>query len=1010
MAGPDINLLQLLTAFERHVQAYATQSDPDIAKDAANHVVLHLSEIMDFLDKSSPSGLRNHLNNLNQQQSSRDFSLPLFSDTDKPENNLRNKILFLERWNAERRNAGVNNGCQSLSTLSETIKRRSGTDLGEYQERAAVVSDFLEECINAPPDEAIQTANKIINGPRWQQNPDGSHDRVTAEKLEPADNITKTFRKLSAGGSQFDDAFLDQIADQALDYLYQLTQNLDPKNEKSLMYAMLGASSGDVKQSSYDQESAFANLYGLDPHDTLLDGPYDKGSVPGEAVKFMKHTAWNAVNSGFGINPNLQFNNRGVQSSRSKDAQYQRLNSASALAQTAADSMHRSTHHHSGCITFLTSDKVGRATQMELVRKIADRISRDERFQREYPGTEFDLQGCLKKVLGNNDVGYDSYLTLNLAHSLHVPQLEGMAHKLLSTFNPKDAKDLYDEYLTEDGHHKGLRVPRPASLFATFSIFGMALNHELAKAQKALLNMPLTYTNEAQAGKHYAKTMMLNNALRKLKYVQSKVVMAAEQFERPHAVGEFALARINPKVIDALTVIVPAVNLVTYNLFGAWNFFKRIPLLGLPFHIVEGVHGFVGGTLSFLGSGLGLIKPAKKAIDFAWSLTSPMKVRNMINFTLGQHYQVNGSVGMLTAGVTPYYGAINAMNKILQGATPEEVSGKTLRADLANTYAFFECCIPDMVQAARYGVGISPKLAHRYGVPGLKTKIVSDGAGGKIEAIDNEQYIAPERLVAHFKDQIENFYRNTYGSVGEEPFRVEYTLANAPSIYREDNQPYGHYLKIPPINSETGKFDAAVIESDTYIVFSDTYDGWDNNGNRITIGPNAKEPQKAKARELNRRDYRLQTRSEELSALRAYDARRQQALAPNQLINAMRPKVNVWIAALKEARAFAHVNVTEVCAGFGGKATIRNTPWNIIKGHKIKPPSFDDPYFVTEEPANNITSVHGFPKHAERIRSGPTPSNIYGPWAAPTAVGVVDTISAARTHDWPNMPVGGLSH
>jgi hypothetical protein len=1009
MAGPELNLITLLTAFERHVQAYATQSDPAVAQDAANHVVSHLSEILDFLDKSKPSQLRNNLNNLNIQQSARNFTLPLFDEAETPKNDLRDKILFLDKWNTIRRDNGVNNGCPSLSTLAKTIKSRSGPNLGEYQEKAAIVSDFLEQCISADKAETIQTAAEIIGGKTWTKGEDGSYNRVTAETLEPTTNITNTFRKLSAGGSEFDDAFLNQIADQAVDYLYQLTENLDPKNENGLMHAMLGASSGDVKQSSFDPESAFANLYGLDPHDTLLDGAYDQGSVAGKVDETVRYTAWNAVNSGFGINPNLQVMNRATQFSRSKDKQYQRLNAASDLAQTAADSMHRSTHHHAGCITFLTSDKVGRATQMELVRKIAERISKDERFKANYPGTEFDLQGCLKKVLGSNDNGYDSYLTLNLAHSLHVPQLEGMAHKLLSTFNPKDAKDLYDEYLTQAGPHKGLRVPRPASLFATFSIFGMALNHKLAKAQKALLNMPLTYTDEAKAGKHYAKTMMLNNALRKLKYVQSKVVITAEQFERPHAVGEFALARINPKIIDALTVVVPAVNLITFNLFGAWNFFKRIPILGLPFHIVEGVHGFVGGTLSFLGSGFGLIKPAKKAIDFSWSLTSPMKVRNMINYTLGQHYQVNGSVGMLTAGVTPYYGAINAMNKILQGATPEEISGKTVRADLANTYAFFECCIPDMVNAARHGVGISAKLAHRYGVPNLKTKMVSDGAGGTIEAIDSTQYIAPERLVEHFKNQIEHFYRNTYGSIGEEPFRVEYTLANAPNIYREDNQPYGHYLKIPPINPETKKFDAAVIESDTYIVFSDTYMGRDNDGAFITIDSRADENLKAKARELNRRDYRLQTRAEELNALRAYDERRQQALAPNQLINSMRPKVNVWIAALKEARAFAHVNVTEVCAGFGGKATIRNTPWNIIKGHKLKPPSVEEPYFVTEEPANNITSVPGFPKHAEKIRSGPTPGNIYGPWAAPTAVAVTDTISAARTHDWTNMNVG-MSH
>ena len=714
MAVPVANLLEISTALERQLDIYATTRGSSGAKDAANQVAAHFSEFLDYMVRTTPIQLYRHLNEITAQQSARGFDLPMLNAKDiKQEGGLRTNLLLWNQWNQSRQEHGVKDGCSTLSDLLEKISKRDSASLGDPGERVKAVAEFLKQCIDDP--ETIETPYTIMKGSRWQLDSDDPYQRVTAQTLRLKEkDITTAYRRVSAGGATVDSQRLDQLAQQSVDFLYQLTTDLDPSNEKSLMHAMLGESAGEAATSSFSPDSAFGNLPGLDPMDEPLKAEYEEGSLKGSIFHKVRHVGWGALNSGLGLNPNLDFMYNSAKNGRAEDPQYQRLDHASDLGLTAADRLHRDTHDLAGRITYQIS-KANRTVHLELVRRIGELIEQDPRFKEKFPGTHFDVQGCLKKMHGAfGQPGQESYLMMFIAQSCHVRALQGVASKLLSIFDVRQSNRLRQQYMTEKGPD-GKPIPIPASLYATLSIFGLGLGHKLAETQMDLSNLPQNSSDEELTGQHFARTTARNNALTKLRYIQSKVNATLEQFERSYSAEEFSLGRMNPKVMEAFKKGVPAFNFFTYNFFAIWNFTSRIPVIGWPLAIVEGVHGFTGAALSFVGSLGGLIPSAKKAIDRAWSWISPNHVRNIINYTLGKHYQVNACAAMLSCGITPYYSALDSMNRILSGAAPENINSQSLRADLYNTYIFFDSFVADMIKASRHGVGVNAKFASVLG-------------------------------------------------------------------------------------------------------------------------------------------------------------------------------------------------------------------------------------------------------------------------------------------------------
>jgi hypothetical protein len=305
----------------------------------------------------------------------------------------------------------------------------------------------------------------------------------------------------------------------------------------------------------------------------------------------------------------------------------------------------------------------------------------------------------------------------------------------------------------------------------------------------------------------------------------------------------------------------------------------------------------------------------------------------------------------------------------LSGAAPENINSQSLRADLYNTYIFFDSFVADMIKASRHGVGVNAKFAQRFGVPNLQMKTITDKNGSTQQVLNPDQYIDPLSVIEHFHNKVEDFYKHTYATAGETSFRVQYPLVSENNPTRFDEAPFGRYLKQPSLNPITKEFDPQITGSETYIIYSDTYWGLDDERKPVNIGPNDCEEKKAIARALNKRDYLAQLKEKEENAASLHDTIREHALNANGLINIMRPRMRMWKEALKEARRFASVNTTQLCAGDQNKLIMRNTPFTLHAGHKLARTQFEDEPLATTPPANNTVP---FLRHAEKIQSGPT--------------------------------------
>lgn len=980
--SPVANLLEILNQIERSALTFSSPtSSKAAAKDAGNRLLTDILQLVDYFGITKPEQLLDHLNKASKQQSGSTFQYPLLNKTDIPKpssppnpdaiddpndpGNLRLKFVLLDKWIQMRHDVGSETSSTPLLELSQTILKTSRLDLGESGERAKKAAEFLELCINA--NEKILSPDAIISYGRWQkQEKQGQTEpeRVTAATLESASNtITQTFRHLSAGGTEANRQYLDKIAKESVEYLLKFAEEMNPENSKSLMASMLGSKGGQIKSLLASPNSVFHNLTNLDPHVGSAEGAYHKGSVIGTITEFVKKDVWGWVNNAFGFNPNAGLLNRADQYARSVDPQYQMLQRSLKKGMTAVDKFHRNISGHAGRITAQVTGKADRSFHLELVTRIAELIQKDERFA----GMHFDLQGCLKRVRGSFVTpGYEAYLPLHLAHSLHVRKLEGIMTKLLPVFDPRQADSICQEYMIENGPD-GTPIFRSPSLYGIFSIFSRAFSHKLAETEHGLLGMSYNFPNEERAAKHTAQTNVRNRITDGAWYLASKVSMIREQFERALAYKEFSLARMNGHLRMFFNKAVPALNFLSYNVFSTWGLVKKIPFLGWPLHLIEGVHGLIGGALSLVGSGFGLIPPAKKAIDKMWSFTSPLKLRDMATHSVGNFYQVNACVGLLRSTVTPYWDALGAIEKILAGTDIDKIDASALKANLRNVYIFLDSYVMNMAKAARCGVGLSPRVAERFGIPVKMITIQENGAERTVP--DPQQYVHPAKLIWHFRSKMEEFYKKTYASSGEEPFQVKHTLVSQRNQRRLDHQPFGQELEI--YNQKKKKFELSYS-------YSDTYDGFDDNGSYVQIFSDASEEQKARARLLNERDHRAQIDNDDRDAQSSNDKLRERLSGVNSDYNAMRNRLKVMGMTLEQA-VRDNVNTTEVCPGYVSRAAIRDTPENVIGSHKYAQDSHDPSLDIGEEQhldAGNKKVVF------RRVNRGPSPRQPYSDYRA----------------------------
>ncbi len=938
-----LNFLDILGRLERQVAdltapIVSNQKIPkQIAakKDAANDIFAIYIQISDVFERTSNKELATVLN----------------YDGEVPEkDNLSAKFYLLDQWLKKRKDDGFRNPSTPLSDLAQQILNYNVDNLGGPGERVKKIAEVLSA---SSLDDPVVSSRTIIKGPRWGE--DGNP--ITASALEAAENqATRDIRDVFSGGTQAGSAHLDRLADLALDYLDELKNSMDPRKEGSLVATVLGKDSGDEKISTFSPDSVFGK-FNLDNHVRLIRGNYERDAVVGAVTHTVKTKLWTGINTVFGLAPNLQIMKRFKQWASFKDSDYTDLRKALKRSNRAADRCHRRVHNLSGRLVFQLAEQLPRPAFLELVRRIAARLENDPRFE----GSSFDLQGCLKAVSGSFAVpGYESYFAQHLANFFCVSDFEKVTSKLLSVFEPEQAVTLRETYMMEKDA-KGRLTSKPPSLYGMMCILDRAWDNQLAAAKEGLLPVPRTSPNTKLDAEYLAQNLSEIDD----EYAKSKIGAIREQMERPQAVGEFSWKRMNPDIRGFLNNATPALNILTHPFFATWAFFKKIPLVSLPLHIVEGLHGFAGGALSLVGSGFGLIQPAKNAIEFAWSLTSPKNLRNIANHSMGQFHAVNASSGLLARTLTPYNSLTQAMSQFVKAENPECINMKSALVNLRNVTAHLHGFVIDAAKAARCGVGLTPSVANRFGMPNLKMKTITEINGAQTDIVDPNQYIHPREFITHLKKQLRLFYEATYGTGGETYFQVPETYPYQQNPFRLDNHPFGQYIK--KHNPETGKLE-------TGIIYSDTYKGRDDSGKEVIINQDeTKLERKALARSLNKRDYE-KVLKENQSFAQSENGRVRRELAEfNSYINAMTYQLEIFEGILTEAAKFGQTNTTEVRAGIRG-LSMRPTPVNTKPSHKETPERLKPPLVTkTEE-----FSYDGELVPIDVILDGPIPNQAPG--------------------------------
>jgi hypothetical protein len=284
---------------------------------------------------------------------------------------------------------------------------------------------------------------------------------------------------------------------------------------------------------------------------------------------------------------------------------------------------------------------------------------------------------------------------------------------------------------------------------------------------------------------------------------------------------------------------------------------------------------------------------------------------------MGQFHAVNASCGLLARTLTPYNSVTQAMSQFVKAENPECIDMKSALVNLRNVTAHLHGFVIDAAKAARCGVGLTPSVASRFGMPNLKMKTITEINGAQTDIVDPKQYIHPREFITHFKKQLRAFYEATYGTGGETYFQVPETYPYQQNPFRLDTQPFGQYIK--KHNAETGKIE-------TGIIYSDTYKGRDDSGKEVIINQDeTKLERKALARSLNKRDYE-KVLKENQSFAQSENGRVRRELAEfNSYINAMTYQLEIFEGILTEAAKFGQTNTTEVRAGIRG-LSMRPTP------------------------------------------------------------------------------------
>lgn len=677
----------------------------------------------------------------------------------------REYLILLNQW-LDHHNLG------SLDHWASQINRSGKTD-PETAERMDNIRTLLSQC-------------------HYSNSPD---IQLTAENNKKASHVRAAFDSryelkaqwyhdhIASGGTEKDLGNLEKVAKLSAEFVQQFVHALDPNTENGLVNILAGShqdaqanSSNNIKNIALPEQSLLHQTQQLETYNAQFKGPFRtrvkfwfiniSSSVIGLFFQKIIRGSALLLNKGLGLFPNVNILDAIASSGRQQDGHYQNVKKLQKNGEVAADSLHRFMDL-AGVIT-ANLEGCGLEEHLASARMVADAIE-----SAQIPGLTINKESFLDRVRGSfAQPSYSSYFVLHLLNSTRYEGLRATTEQLLSqtvSEGLKEERDLIMGIDEKTGHRKAPSLFNFLNLLKTASAANVANVSGKLGNFASLMNTP---DLESQS-KLLSKTFFQNSAISPLFHIIHKLGLTVEQLEHPDRIDEFAAKRVaSPLRRFWLNWVTPAVIVTCDPIVSLWKLPQSLPVVnfitGLPFRLVEGLHGAVGSIL-------GVIPFAGKPLKSTWEFLTPAGLLAKTLHYKGTYHAHNAGQYCLDTITTPFVDLRSQLKQITENVSSP--SSLHLFVSAAQNLRNFEYYLPGFImeqaKAERCGVGMHEQVFRRLGIP-------LNGRSASIET-----------FMKTYRDMVRSAYNDLYGAEGNATHSFTPPTVMDQNPYGNKNQAFG---------------------------------------------------------------------------------------------------------------------------------------------------------------------------------------------------------------------------
>jgi hypothetical protein len=806
--------LSALSELGSAIETYsAAKTSEDASATAANNAMLAVRKmIVSCQSFKKPEDFLNFLRHCEQSLNISTTPFQAQTPFNGAVRDTREYLVLFNQW-LDHHNLG------SLDHWASQINRSGKTDPATA-ERMDNIKTLLSQC-------------------HYSNSPD---IQLTAENNKKAPHVRAAFdsryelkeqwyhNHIASGGTEKDLGNLEKVATLSAEFVQQFVHALDPNTEKGLVNILAGShqdpqanSSNNIKNIALPEQSLLHQTQQLETYNAQFKGPFRTQrtikfwfiNISSSAIGlfFQKIIRGSALllNKGFGLFPNVNILDAIASSGRQQDVHYQNVKKLQKNGEVAADSLHRFMDL-AGVIT-ANLEGCGLEEHLAAGKMVVDAVQKLG-----IPGLTINESTFLSNIrISFAQPSYPSYFLLHLLNSTRYEGLSAATEQLLSQTVSEGLEQERDLIMPIDSETGRRKAPY---LFNFLNLLKAASVANVAKVSGKLGNFAsLLNTRDLDSqSKLLAKTFFQNSAISPLFHITNQLGLAIEHLEHPTRTAQFGAKRVASGLRRFwLNWVTPAVIVTCDPIVSLWKLPQSLPVVnfitGLPFRLVEGLHGAVGSIL-------GVIPFAGKPLKSTWEFLTPAGLLAKTLQYKGTYHANNAGQYCLDSITTPFLDLRSQLKQIKENVSSP--ASLHLFVSAAQNLRNFEYYLPGFImeqaKAERCGVGIPEAVFRRLEIP------------------LNGQPASITTFMKSYRDIVRSAYNELYGA------EANATHSFAPPTVMDKN-PYGN-------RNDAFGFQYVNEKGETITEFSNEY--FNPKTRRMILGPEAQRKNQADFERLKR--------------------------------------------------------------------------------------------------------------------------------------------------------------